>query len=272
MLETRKREIRRSSELLRENYKVGRYGIIDLFRECERLGFKLFRYPMGEDGDLGLALKRDEDIIIVINTSIRMSREIFTLAHEIGHAVLHLNNENHFVDTNATLDGRNENEKEQEANYFAACLLMPADVVDRYFDLELPDFEEKGLSGIDIARIMSEFCVSYDMVLNRLEDLGKIDGRQKLVLDTEKNEKRVGNLLVSIGGNSRLNTIGNEIDIPYEYIEYALYNYNHNAVPAETLKRILAYYKLCMEDVSDRLADHVESEDDLDDLIGGLHD
>ena len=42
-----------------------------------------------------------------------------------------------------------------------------------------------------------------------------------------------------------------EIHIPYEYIDYVIYNYNHNAVPKETLKRYLDCYHLTIDDVSD---------------------
>lgn len=83
MLNSRKREIRIKADSFREKCKISRYGIIDLFKECERSGYKLLRYPLGEDADLGFVLKRDDDIIIFINSSIRLSREIFTLAHEI---------------------------------------------------------------------------------------------------------------------------------------------------------------------------------------------
>ena len=272
MLSSRKREIRIQADSFREKCKISRYGIIDLFKECDRIGYKLLRYPLGENADLGFALKKDDDIIIYINTSIRLSREIFTLAHEIGHAILHLNGEQPFIDNNATIAGASSDEKEQEANYFAACLLMPSDEVDRFIDLELPDFEKNGLSGMDIARIMSEFNVSYDVALNRLESLGKIDGKQKTQLETERTEKRVGNLLKSIGGNSRLNNASNEIVIPYEYIDYVIYNYNHNAIPRETLENVLECYQLTIEDISDRLVEFPEEDDDLDDLIGGLED
>ena len=138
--------------------------------------------------------------------------------------------------------------------------------------MELPDFEKSGLSGMDIARMMSEFNVSYDVALNRLESLGKIDSRQKVCLETEKAEKRVGNLLRSIGGNARLNIAGNEIDIPHEYIDYVIYNYNHNAIPKETLEKVLDCYQLNIEDISDRLVTFSETADDLDELIGGLED
>ena len=108
--------------------------------------------------------------------------------------------------------------------------------------------------------------------LNRLESLGKIDSRQKVCLETEKAEKRVGNLLRSIGGNARLNIAGNEIDIPHEYIDYVIYNYNHNAIPKETLEKVLDCYQLNIEDISDRLVTFSETADDLDELIGGLED
>ncbi len=272
MLNSRKREIRIQADYFREKCKINRYGIIDLFKECERQGYKLLRYPIGEDAELGFALKKDDDVIIYINTSSRLSREIFTLAHEIGHVVLHLKGEQPFIDNNSTIAGGNTDEKEQEANYFAACLLMPADEVERFIDLELPYFEQNGLSGMDIARIMSEFNVSYDVALNRLEALGKIDSKEKTLLETERIEKRVGNLLKSIGGNSRLNVASNEIVIPYEYIDYVIYNYNHNAVPRETLEKVLDCYQLTIEDISDRLAEFTEEEDDIDELIGGLED
>lgn len=58
MLENRKREIRKKADSLRGECKVGRYGIIDLFRECEHLGYMLLRYPLDENADLGLVLKK----------------------------------------------------------------------------------------------------------------------------------------------------------------------------------------------------------------------
>ena len=117
MLESRKRDIRIQAYTLREKCKVSRYGIIDLFKECERLGYKLLRYPLGEEADLGFVMKKDNDIVVFTNTCSRLAREIFTLAHEIGHIVLHLEKENTFIDDAITIAGRSTDEKEQEANY-----------------------------------------------------------------------------------------------------------------------------------------------------------
>ncbi len=270
---SRGREIRIKADEFREKCKVSRYGIVNLFKDCERQGYKVLRYPLGEAADLGFTLKKDNDVVIFTNTCSRLSREIFTLAHEIGHVILHGEEGLPFIDDKITISGRSTDEKEQEANYFAACLLMPADEVERFLDLKITSFLEQRLSAMDIARIMSEFNVSFDMALYRLENLGKINEGERLMLNSEKNLKRVGNLLKSVGGNSRLNVVTNDIDIPYEYLDYVIYNYNHNAIPKDTLERVLECYQLSLEDVSDRLVNHFgneEDDDDSDDMIGDL--
>ena len=43
----RRREIRIKADGFREKCKVSRYGIMNLFKECERCGYKLLRYPLG---------------------------------------------------------------------------------------------------------------------------------------------------------------------------------------------------------------------------------
>ena len=271
MQEYRKREIRISADAFREKCKVSRYGIIDLFKDCKRLGYKLLRYPLEEKDVLGFAFKRDNDSIIFTNTCSRLSREIFTLAHEIGHSLLHIGEGTSFVDDQITISDKSTDVKEQEANYFAAYLLMPDDAVEKFLDLKISRLRENKLSAMDIAMIMSEFNVSFDTALNRLDNMGIFKPGERLRLDNEKSMLRVGKLLRSVGGNARLNMESNDIDIPYEYIDYVIYNYNHLAIPKETLEQALQYYHLSLEDVGDRLIEHHE-EEDLDVLIGGLKD
>ncbi len=272
MQNTRKREIRIKADSFREKCKTCRYGIIDLFKECERCGYKLLRYPLGEDADLGFSMKKDSDMVIFTNTCSRLAREIFTLAHEIGHIQLHMEDTHSFIDDAITISGRSADENEQEANYFAVCLLMPADEVEKFLDLEIMDFVHNKLTAMDIARMMSEFNVSFETVLNRLENLEKIDHAQRVWLDNERNQIRVGNLLRSVGGNGRLNEASRAIDIPYEYIDYVIYNYNHNAIPMETLEKALTCYHLSVEDIKDKLVTHPADHDDLNELIRGLRD
>lgn len=270
MLDMRKKEIRRLAYEFREKCKINKYAIIDLFKECENRGYKLFRYPLGEDQVLGLVMKKDNDIIVYTNSSTRLSREIFTLAHEIGHIILHFNKDNSFCENAQTISNSEVDEKEHEANYFAACLLMPGDEVNRFLDLEITRIETNGLTGMDIAKMMSEFNVSFEMVLNRLESLKMIDTLTKMKLDNQRTILRVGNLIKSVGGNQRLNEITKEIVLPREYLEYAIDNYNNNAVPKQTLINVLNYYRLTMEDIGDKLVEQTEEEGDLDELLGGV--
>lgn len=272
MQESRKKEIRIQAYDVREKCKVSRYGIIDLFKDCERLGYKLVRYPLGEEADLGFVLQKDSDMVIFTNTSSRLAREIFTLAHEIGHIVLHMENSSSFIDDNTTISSRSTDEKEKEANYFASCLLMPGDKIDKFLDVEIADFSGNGLTAMDIARIMSEFNVSFEMALNRLESLEKIDHLERFRLDNERNQTRVGNLLKSVGGNSHLNEPSREIEIPHEYLEWVIDNYNHNAVPLETLEKALECYHLTIEDIQDKLIEKKQEEDDFDLYLRGSDD
>ena len=230
MRNDRQKEIRRLAYSFREKCKVSRYGILDLFKECERCGYKVMRLP--------------KDCC------------------------------SQFIDSNNSLSNDDSDDKEIEANYFAVSLLMPEDEINRFLDIELDSFEEEGLSVLDIARIMTEFNVSFEMTLNTLVNYGKIKVATKNKLDNVKNSTRVGRLLKSVGGNALLNEISNTISIPHEYINYAIYNYNHNAIPMETLKRILEYYHLDVEDVSDELLkdEDVSGNDDLLELIGGLEE
>ena len=50
-------------------------------------------------------------------------------------------------------------------------------------------------------------------------------------------------------------------------------NYNHNAIPQETLEKALECYHLTIEDIRDKLVEREEAEEeDLDALIGGITD
>lgn len=267
----RMKEIRVKADEFRQNCKVIRYGIANIFDECDRCGFRLVRYPIGSDGVLGFAQIRDEDRIIFSNSSVRLAREIFTVAHEIGHLCLHLSSDGLYIDDDHTLSGRIGEENEKEANYFAACLLMPEDIIFKYISMEI-DVPGQWTS-LDIARMMTAFHVSFDMVLNRLQNLKQIDETTRVRLDNEKNLRKVTRLLQMTGGNSRLNISSNIKRVPSPYMDWVVYNYNHGVIPQETLEKSLQYFDITMDDISDAL--HFverEGEEDLDILIGGIDD
>lgn len=264
------KEIQVIADEFRDKCIVIRYSIADIFGECDRMGYRLIRYPIGSDGVLGFAQIRDGEKIIFSNSSIRLAREIFSVAHEIGHICLHVNDEQNMYVDNDFSDSDND---ETEANYFAACLLMPEDKVSKYISLETSDKPMDRWTALDVAKIMTSFNVSFDMALHRLENLNKINGTIKSRLETEKNQKKVSNLLKMIGGNSRLNLATEEKQIPSEYMEWVVDNYNNRVIPQETLERSLGYFDVSMDDISDEIhLIQIEDNDNLDDLIGGMND
>lgn len=273
MRAARMREIRIKADEFRENCKVIRYSIIDLFSECERMGYRVIRYPIGESGILGFVQIRDHEKIIFSNSSARLSREIFSIAHEIGHILLHISEHSTvFIDPLENLSNETQDIVEQEANYFAACLLMPADEVKKYIDYVMNNKELENWTAFDIAQMMTAFNVSFETAVNRLVNLKIIGSSVRMRLDNEKNKIKVTRLLKILGGNSRLNVATEEKKIPGEYLKWVVDNYNHKVIPKETLERALDFFDVTVEDIADEICVKEETEEDLDDLIGRLPD
>lgn len=131
------------------------------------------------DGDLSGFLYRDTNqAVIGVNNHHSQTRQNFTIAHELGHFLLHDQEQLH-VDHQFRVLLRNDlssqgiDDAEREANFFAASLLMPKTFLEKdlegteYVDL----FEDDFLS--DLAR---KYCVSTQALVNRLKNLNYILG------------------------------------------------------------------------------------------------
>ncbi|KUP25799.1 ImmA/IrrE family metallo-endopeptidase [Paenibacillus sp. DMB5] len=94
------------------------------------------------DGQLSGVLIRDSQTstyVIGVNDKHKKNRQRFTIAHEIGHFLLHKGHETH-IDTAITVNFRNSissnglRSEEIEANAFAAALLMPEELLEEYIN------------------------------------------------------------------------------------------------------------------------------------------
>jgi Zn-dependent peptidase ImmA (M78 family) len=264
MNKERKLLIEKNAENVRIECGVTEYGFKDIFEASEKIGYRDIRYPIGADALLGFSLIKDSDRIIFSNSSLILSREIFSVAHEIGHQRLHL------TESEKTLikddDFNDRDEFEIEANFFAACLLMPKDKVDKYIRLELNYDRTTPWAGLDIARIQTAFNVSYDMVLVRLKELGYLNESTKENLKIEKIERTATKLLNVIGGNVDLCQPSEVKRIPAEFLEWVISNYSNKLIPRTSLQTALHFVDLDTEDFVDTSGES-EDEDDLDDLI-----
>jgi len=131
------------------------------------------------DGELSGVLIRNEDkgeYVIGVNDRHSDKRKRFTIAHEIGHFLLHEGNGNDtYIDTSIKYNFRNAdssqgtNLEEMEANAFAACLLMPDDMLE--------DYIENNYGSIDyyetdeVVEISNAFQVSTQALMIRLGKL-----------------------------------------------------------------------------------------------------
>ena len=168
MTNKRRKEIEEIASNLRKVADITSFAVDDIFGLCKIKNYYSIRYPIGDAGISGAAILRDSDKIIFSNSSNILSREIFTVAHELGHFELgHFSND---ITTFTDLKFDNDKKEEEEANYFAACFLMPKEKVRSYISKFLT-VGEKGWSCLDIADIQGTFNVSFDTVLKRLVEL-----------------------------------------------------------------------------------------------------
>lgn len=267
MNKSRQLVIEKLAENVRDECNVQDYGFQNIFEATEKLGYQVIRYPIGNEAFLGFAIIKDSERIIFSNSSLILSREIFSVAHEIGHQKLHLSEQGKTIIRDDDFNDRDENEI--EANYFAACLLMPKEKVDKFIRLELNEKKTDTWNGLDIARIQTAFNVSYDMALIRLKSLDVLDEPLFDKLKLEKMEKTTTKLLNAINGNSDLCRSSEAKKVPAEYLEWVISNYNDKLIPIKSLELALNYVDLNAEDFEIPAEEH-NNDESVDDLLRGM--
>lgn len=111
----------------------------------KKLGLKLVATEFGDDVS-GVLVVEDGKGVIGVNSSHSRLRQRFSIAHELGHFLLHSHKNRLFIDKQyfaAFRDSRSstgESRREREANAFAASLLMPSAMLqevieDHRFDI-----------------------------------------------------------------------------------------------------------------------------------------
>jgi len=89
-------------------------------------------------------------------------RRRFTIAHEVGHLIRHIDPDvgiREFIDTKKTLNRKESywDSKEYDANNFAARLLMPVDLLKEYGEKVISEYKkETGKNGIPINKFIAK--------------------------------------------------------------------------------------------------------------------
>jgi Zn-dependent peptidase ImmA (M78 family) len=138
------------------------------------LGAEIRRKAFDDDTS-GMLIREENRVIIAVNSTHVEQRQRFTIAHEIGHWVLHRGRPL-VVDATVKVNLRAKNSgfasqrEETEANQFAAALLMPVDSVQAIYE-KLSN--GKALSDL-VSTLSNRFRVSSVAMQYRLTNLGLV--------------------------------------------------------------------------------------------------
>ena len=266
-LRINKRDVEKKAIEIRQENNVQTYGIKDIFSLIEQKGIHHIRYPFGKDILLGFSTVYEGKRVIVSNSSEILSREIFTVAHELGHIVFDFEDSNQELKIDFNLDEDKEDICEDRAFYFANCFLMPENKLEEYIKYELGK-EKEELNALDIVRIQIEFNVSYSAVVKRLENIKFITDDQMYSLFNDRNILKSKALFKMLNADEKLLRSSEVISVPAQYLEYVTSNYNNEYIPYSSLEKALGLLNKDAEVFKKESAD--EEEIDLDDLFEGL--
>lgn len=140
---------------------------------ARQLGAVVTYEPL-EDEVAGILYRDGRRVLIGVNSAHPVTRQRFTIAHEIGHLRLHGGHAVHvdrvLVHFRARLSAPQDRE-EVEANSFAAALLMPAQMVAHAARQRLQ--RASAMQAEELIEVLaSRFAVSRQAMEYRLKNLG----------------------------------------------------------------------------------------------------
>jgi len=137
---------------------------ISLFEIASAEGIEIIYFrPDDETQAISGLLEKDKKQIY-LNVSDSAARQNFTLAHELAHYFLNHKPNEYGVYRRDSLYETSKPVKEQEADCFAAELLMPKDLIGKFKT-------RYALTNDDIAALSKMFGVSTSAMKYRLKDL-----------------------------------------------------------------------------------------------------
>lgn len=129
---------------------------VDIEAIAKKLGAKVIYSPL-DDSHCGMIYMQDNKVVIGVNSLHPENRQRFTIAHELGHFVMHKKQIEGNIHVDQTFseklnrDGKStlgEDLKEIQANRFAAEILIPTKLLiketkNKRIDIEDDDFIQK---------------------------------------------------------------------------------------------------------------------------------
>ena len=141
--------------------------------EANGVRFIPFDFPSSDEFGFTLRLE-DGSFGIAVNTQAAISgeRQLFTLCHELGHVLMHLDE----TGSDVLPDREREKKMERQAQAFASGLLMPEAEFDAFWQ------STEGLLWFNrVLEVKKHFSVSYQTVIYRLDQKYRASTKKKTV-------------------------------------------------------------------------------------------
>lgn len=165
-------------------------------------------------------------VFIGLNSSLYYDEQLFALAHELYH---------YQTETGAAYKDKEDDITERKADRFAAELLLPSEVLQKYvngIDLNAESFARVWRI---IARLQSKWWLPYRAIVNRMYEEGYLSERvyQKLFEAEYRNpESEYGRILVNISKEifQLLNSVTETNSISNNVIEITIQNFEDGLI------------------------------------------
>lgn len=149
---------------------------IDVIDIAKKLGFIVGNAGLEDDVDGFIIVEKGKkeilgqktDRIIGVNATKELNWKRFIIAHEIGHYKLHYDEKiNNGIYAHRE-HKKGKSEQENEADFFAACILMPRE----QFVKKASELIAKGLTKDEMIILLADkFCVTHIMTERRFGEL-----------------------------------------------------------------------------------------------------
>jgi Zn-dependent peptidase ImmA (M78 family) len=170
----RRRRIENLVEGLLTTYRISE-APVPIERIAKAQGARIFHQSLENDVS-GFLYRDNVQSVIGVNTHHAPVRQNFTTAHELGHLMLHDQEQLHVdhafrVRLRDDVSSHGTDDAEREANLFAASLLMPR----RFLEQDLKGEDYVNLLDDDfLSDLARKYGVSTQALVNRLKNLGYI--------------------------------------------------------------------------------------------------
>lgn len=164
-----KNEIERKAHEVLEFYReyVPGKGYVDATKLVSLFGFNVledYNLPLSEDGCITVSASEDVQEIKV-NGYRSIERKRFIIAHELAHYLLHYKGDGKLFRHRENIKGKDL--EENDADYFAACLLMPTDS----FKSSYLSYRQLYSYPEMVRRLELDFKTPRESILRRIEEV-----------------------------------------------------------------------------------------------------